>query len=152
MSSQVSRVDRRWSTRLALLTVLAPLGVGLLACSGHEANSEPDLTGAWIPREVNGGPLEPGLDPRTAAIDFADDGTWQASDGCHPLHGTYEVEGSQFDGGPVTNGVIAGIGCPRGELAYGEVLPRVSRVEHSGDTLQFFDGDGNSLLELKAQD
>ncbi|WP_183095275.1 META domain-containing protein [Nocardioides stalactiti] len=132
------------------------LGVWLSATSGctqadHGVEADPVVTGEWIPVEVDGYDFEAGFEPTTAELGLADDGTWTASDGCHPLSGTYRIVEDQLTiEQEVPEGFVMGTGCARGEIPYAQILPRVTEVQQDDpDEMLLLDEDEDVVLRLR---
>ena len=117
--------------------LLCALVVGLTAgCSGDGVDER--LVGRWQPVDVRSVHFTSTFDPATAAIVFNKDGTWQASDGCNNLDGSYSADASSGDF-EAESGPSAGVGCGDNEVDYGYLLRDVDHVS--------FHDDGTAVLE-----
>jgi hypothetical protein len=79
--------------------------------------------------------------PNDPVLVFKADGTWSGSDGCNGLQGTYSI--GQRGAFSATVGPQHMIGCDN--VPHTGVLTAAKRVAITGDTLEFFGGDGARL-------
>lgn len=134
----------------------APVVAGLLCalvvdlasgCSGDGVDER--LVGRWQPVDVRSVHFTATFDPATAAIVFNKDGTWQASDGCNNLAGSYSADASSGDFESDPGGPSAGVGCGDNEVDYDRLLPDVDHVSfHDDGTAVFESGSGEPVMTL----
>ncbi|MFD6056163.1 META domain-containing protein [Agromyces sp. NPDC060279] len=100
-----------------------------------------DLVGRWVEPE----PPNPG-----AFVAFADDGTWEASDGCNGAIGTWSVEG----GGFATDGerAMTLIGCNNSVLPLPVWSAISAAVDPEAHTLVLTDADGAPFELVRADE
>jgi heat shock protein HslJ len=134
--------------RLGLVgMVSAAVMVGLLAgCatstpSTRGAVEAADLIGTWTIDETFSSPEQP-------FIDFADDGTWSASDGCNRVQGTWELG----DEGALTTtaGPSTLMACDGAQLPL--AMAQANYVVLSGDSLSIYSSAESTVTELVRSD
>ena len=127
---------------------LCALAASLTAgCAGDGVDER--LVGRWQPVDVRSVHFTSTFDPAAAAIVFNKDGTWQASDGCNNLDGSYSADASSGDFEAEPRGPSAGVGCGDNEVDYGYLLPDVDHVSfHDDGTAVFESGSGEPIMTL----
>ncbi len=130
----------------------AALALVLQSCaSSPDLTERPDVdvVGTWTPETYAGMPTSPS--PRNLqqlTIAFHSDGTFRAIQSrCSRLRGSYKVSGEAFE--PQLPTGEAGVDCGL-KVPYHHLLFSARRVTQSGNALQFFDVEGESLLKVRS--
>ena len=119
--------------------------VALTACateSGARSSVDPEqLIGTWAIDETFDSPEQP-------YIDFADDGTWTASDGCNRVQGTWELG----DEGALTTtaGPSTLMACDGAQLPL--AVEQADYVIVDGDTLRIYSSAESTVTEVVRTD
>lgn len=126
--------------------VAAALAISLSACASDGAGTrsavEPSaILGTWTVDATFASPEQP-------FVDFAEDGTWSASDGCNRVQGTWELgaEGSMT----TTAGPSTLIACDGAQLPLAIAL--VDYVQLDGETLVIYSSEESTVTELVRTD
>lgn len=126
--------------------VVAVLAISLSACAsnGPGARSAVEasaILGTWTVDATFASPEQP-------FVDFAEDGTWSASDGCNRVLGTWELE---TDGTMTTTaGPSTLIACDGAQLPLAVAL--VDYVQLDGETLVIHSSEESTVTELVRTD
>lgn len=114
----------------------------LSACAGapsgaRSAVDDSALVGTWVIDETFSSPEQP-------YIDFADDGTWSASDGCNRVQGTWQLG----DEGAITTtaGPSTLMACEGAQLPL--AVAQADAVQVSADTLTIYSSKESTVTEL----
>ncbi|TDD13086.1 META domain-containing protein [Kribbella turkmenica] len=125
-------------------TVQPPVAGGqtpAASASAQVAPSAETVSGTWRPVQMAGSTTLKADRPDEPLIEFKPDGTWQGSDGCNGLSGTYTIgQRGEF---AVKIGPQRLVGCDN--VPHTAVLRDAERIALDADTLKFFAGDGREL-------
>ena len=142
---------------VGVATAVSLTCVGTLAgCGGEEVRTTSEgaagarggaLVGRWVPTSARG--VGEDFPFERAEIDFRSTSDWEASDACNDVEGVYRLdEDGEFDGGPAPDSFDGRTECAPGSVDYYELFEDATRVEVSGSSATFFDGDGSQILVL----
>ncbi|MEV0800592.1 META domain-containing protein [Kribbella sp. NPDC050281] len=99
------------------------------------------VAGTWRPVEMDGLKTLKAARPEDPVLVLLPDGTWNGSDGCNGLQGTYTIgQRGEF---AATVGPQRMVGCEN--VPHTGVLKTAKRVALDADTLRFFATDGRQL-------
>lgn len=99
------------------------------------------VAGTWRPVEMDGLKTLKAARPEDPVLVLLPDGTWNGSDGCNGLQGTYTIgQRGEFT---ATVGPQRMVGCEN--VPHTGVLKTAKRVALDDDTLRFFATDGRQL-------
>ena len=126
-----------------LLVLASTLGIAALAgcaASAGDTRSAVDgsaLAGTWVIDDTFDSPEQP-------FINFADDGTWSASDGCNRVQGTWELG----DGGALTTtaGPSTLMACDGAQLPL--AVAQADYVQLNGDALTIYSSSESTKTDL----
>ncbi|MFG1620655.1 META domain-containing protein [Kribbella sp. NPDC049227] len=103
--------------------------------------SPQSVAGTWRPVEMDGLKTLKAARPEDPVLVLLPDGTWNGSDGCNGLQGTYTIgQRGEFT---ATVGPQRMVGCEN--VPHTGVLKTARRVALDADTLRFFAADGRQL-------
>lgn len=129
-------------TRILLLLASAASIAALSACASpsgdaRSAVDEATLVGTWVIDETFTSPEQP-------FIDFADDGSWTASDGCNRVQGTWELgeEGALT----TTSGPSTLMACDGAQLPL--AVAQANFVQVVGDSLTIHSSSESTTTQL----
>ena len=129
--------------------LLPTLGAGIVfallfaACSDAPESLE---STSWELADLGGSPPVPGS---VATIQYDDTGGVNGTTGCNNYSGPYETERAEIQMGPFRTTLMA---CPGAlgvqETAFFAVLERTTTYTVDGDTLRFFNQDGEAIASF----
>lgn len=138
-----SRAAQQISRRSILLPTLgAGIVFALLFAACSDAPESLEST-SWELTDLAGTPPVPGS---VATIQFDDTGSVNGTTGCNSYSGPYETERAEIQMGPFRTTLMA---CPGAlgvqETTFFAVLERTTTYSVDGDTLEFFNQDGEPI-------
>jgi len=126
-----------------LLVLASTIGIAALAGCAAQADDTrtavdgSELAGTWVINDTFESPEQP-------FIDFADDGTWTASDGCNRVKGTWTLG----DGGALTTtaGPSTLMACDGAQLPL--AVAQADYVQLNGDALTIYSSSESTKTDL----
>lgn len=128
----------RFLAAMAATAIVAALSGCATDAAGSRSAVEPaTLVGTWVIDETFDSPEQP-------YIDFVDDGTWSASDGCNRVQGTWELG----DEGAITTtaGPSTLMACEGAQLPL--AVAQADYVQVTGDALTIYSSKESTVTEL----
>ncbi|MFK4731278.1 META domain-containing protein [Agromyces mediolanus] len=92
--------------------------------------------------------MEPDPPDPDAFVEFAEDGTWEASDGCNGASGTWNVSGGRFE--TAGDGGMTLIGCNNSVLPLPVWTAVTAEVDAGARVLVLTDADGAPFELVRA--